>query len=146
MKKITYIISILLIAIMTFGNIAYAAPDLSTPETGIESPQYAILDGIRYGISFNGSTVNCYATMMSGHATKYIVHSTLQKKNSNGYYDYVYSWPEETFYGQSCDYVKSCSAAGDGEYCFTIYITIYSDTQTEPLTFTYHKTRSSGSN
>lgn len=146
MKKITYIFSLILILTMTIGSAAYAAPELSTPETDIVKPQYAILDGIRYGMSFSGTQVTCYAYMVSEHATKYVISGTLMKKNSSGYYDYVYSWPAETFNGNSCNYNKTCSAAGDGEYCFTINVTLYNGSQTEPLVFTYYKTRGSGSN
>ena len=102
MKKISVLISLLLIMTVTMGNVAYAAPELTTPETEIEARRYEILDTITYGLSFDGTQVYCYAFMHSAHAEKYTVSGMLQKKNSNGYYDYVCTWSEETYYGQSC--------------------------------------------
>ena len=141
MKKISVLISLLLIMTVTMGNVAYAAPELTTPETEIEARRYEILDTITYGLSFDGTQVYCYAFMHSAHAEKYTVSGMLQKKNSNGYYDYVSTWSEETYYGQSCNWDKYCNAAGDGEYCFTFYIDIYDGSKWESLTFTKYKTR-----
>ena len=141
-KKTMVVLSILLIMMMAMGNIAYAAPPSEASQTEIVEPyRYAILDSLTYGISFNGTQVNCYAFAISANAEKYVVSGMLQKKNSNGYYDYVCTWSEETYYGQSCNWDKYCNAAGDGEYLFTFYIDIYDGTKWESLTFTRAKTR-----
>lgn len=127
---------------MMVGNVVYAAPELTTPETGIEETRrYEILDTITYGFSFDGSQVDCYAFMHSAHAEKYTVSGMLQKKSSNGYYDYVCTWGEETYNGESCNWTKTCTAAGDGEYLLTLYIKIYNGSKWESLTFTKTKIR-----
>ena len=132
-KKNILVLSVLLIMIMAIGNIAYAAPELDTSqEISIEPYRYAILDTLTYGLSFNGSQVNCYASGFAGNAEKFVLSGMLQKKTSNGYYDYVCTWSEET---------KYCTAAGDGEYLFTFYIDIYDGSKWESLTFTKTKTR-----
>ena len=141
-RKRILALSILLIMAMAMGNIAYAAPDLGTEQTEIVEPRrYAILDTLTYGLSFNGTQVNCYASAFAAHAEKFVVSGMVQKKTSQGYYDYVCTWPEETIYGQSCNWDKYCTAAGDGEYLFTFYIDIYDGSKWENLTFTKAKTR-----
>ena len=140
-RKRNYIIAFILICIMIMGNTAYATSELDTPATEIEELRYEILDGITYGLSFSGNQVNCYASLISEYAQKYIVSGMLQKKNSNGYYDYVYTWGEETHNGQTCNWDKYCTAAGDGEYLFTFYVKIYDGNKWESLTFTKYKTR-----
>ena len=141
-RKMMLLFSIMLLMVMTIGNVAYAAPEIDTAKTEtVEPRRYEILDGLTYGLSFNGSQVNCYASGFAGNAEKFVLSGMLQKKTSNGYYDYVCTWSEETQYGPSCNWDKYCTAAGDGEYLFTFYIDIYDGSKWESLTFTKTKTR-----
>ena len=143
MKKKPGMLILLLVMVLSIGNIAYAAPQLEDQQTDQVDPRrYDILDTITYGISFEKDhKISCYAYVHSANAEKDVVSGILQKKISNGTYDSVYTWYEETYYGQSCDWIKYCNAAGDGEYCFTFNIDIYDGERWEYLTFTKYATR-----
>ena len=141
-KNRTFIISLILILVMAIGNVTYAAQvDVASPVEEAEERRYEILDTLTYGIGFNGNQINCFATMASEYAQKYVISGMLQIKNSNGYYDYVYTWSEETYTGQSCTWDKYCNSAGNGEYLLTLHINIFDGSKWENLTFTKAKTR-----
>lgn len=148
-KKFYFLLSVTLIFTLAFGTFTYAAPgaDLDTPITDPQQTEYAILDGISYGITFGtDGNAYCHAGGSAGNATKFVVSGTFHKYGSNGQLDLICNWPARTIYGQDFVFYEHALMVSNGEYLFTLYVDVYNGNQHEHLVFYKNRTKGSSQN
>ena len=111
------------------GNVASAAVILP------DSPAYSYTSDCSSELSISGTTATCKSSVTGYYnkTTKIVVNQTLQKKNSSGDWEYVYSW-YDTIYNYYGSLTNTRSSLSSGTYRLKTLATVYAGTANETIT------------
>lgn len=128
-KVASFLCAIILSTSFAVGNIASAAVLLP------DSPAYSYARDCISELSISGTTATCKSTVNGYYdkTTKIVVNQTLQKKNSSGNWEYVYSW-YDTIYNYNGSLTNTKSSLSSGTYRVKTVATVYAGTEHETIT------------
>ena len=121
--------AIVLSTYFVVGNVASAA--VIPPD----APAYSYASDCISELSISGTTATCKSTVNGYYdkTTKIVVNQTLQKKNSSGNWEYVYSW-YDTIYNYNGSLTNTKSSLSSGTYRVKTVATVYAGTEHETIT------------
>ena len=128
-KFASLLCAIVLSTSFVVGNVASAAVILP------DSPAYSYTNDCSSNLSISGTTATCtsYVTGYYNKTTKIVVNQTLQKQNSSGNWEYVYSW-YDTIYNYYGSLTNTKSSLSSGTYRLKTVATVYAGTANETIT------------
>ncbi|MDE5770198.1 MAG: hypothetical protein K2I06_01020 [Ruminococcus sp.] len=129
-KKVASLLcAVILSTSFAVGNIASAA--VISPD----APAYSYAYDCISELSISGTTATCKSSVIgySDKTTKIVINQTLQKKNSSGDWEYVYSW-YDTIYNYKGSLTNTKSSLSSGTYRLKTVATVYAGTEHETIT------------
>lgn len=128
-KVASFLCAVVLSTSFAVGNIASAAVVMP------DSPAYSYTRDCSSELSISGTTATCESSVNGYYdkTTKIVINQTLQKKNSSGDWEYVYSW-YDTIYNYSGSLTNTKSSLSGGTYRLKTVATVYSGTANETIT------------
>lgn len=129
-KKVASLLcAVVLSTSFAVGNVASAAVILP------DVPSYSYTSECSSTLSISGTTATCKSSVTGYYnkTTKIVVNQTLQKKNSSGDWEYVYSW-YDTIYNYCGSVTNTKSSLSSGTYRLKTVATVYAGTANETIT------------
>ncbi|MDE6036090.1 MAG: hypothetical protein K2G36_09305 [Ruminococcus sp.] len=129
-KKVASLLcAIVLSTSFVVGNVASATVILP------DSPAYSYTSDCSSDLSISGTTATCKSSVIGYYdkTTKIVVNQTLQKQNSSGDWEYVYSW-YDTIYSFQGSLTNTQSSLSNGTYRLKTVATVYAGTANETIT------------